>query len=130
MCGLCAELCFDGSLPDLTALTRVLDKLARQQSHCSPSHPLACFGLTQARRYVDALAVGAAIEKPPRTTRNGAPLHELRLKHPNGNLSEISTRVCLTQNQQANQPPRRRPFWRRERNRIDPGNHLHFPPAR
>lgn len=46
MCGLCAELRFDGSLPDLTALTRALDKLARQQSHCTPSYPLACFGLT------------------------------------------------------------------------------------
>lgn len=44
--------------------------------------------------YHRALAVGAYIEKPPRTTWLGTPLHELWLKDPDGNLIEIYSRVC------------------------------------
>jgi thioredoxin type arsenate reductase len=40
-----------------------------------------------------AKILGAHIEKPPRTTWMGAPLHELWLKDPDGNLVEIYARV-------------------------------------
>jgi arsenate reductase len=36
---------------------------------------------------------GAHIEKPPRTTWKGTPLHELWLKDPNGNLIEVYARL-------------------------------------
>jgi thioredoxin type arsenate reductase len=40
-----------------------------------------------------ARAVGAHVEKPPRTTWKGTPLHELWLKDPDGNLIEIYARL-------------------------------------
>lgn len=43
--------------------------------------------------YHQALAFGAHIEKPPRTTWKGTPLHELWLKDPDGNLIEIYARL-------------------------------------
>ncbi len=43
--------------------------------------------------YHKALAVGVHIEKPPRTTWKGTPLHELWLKDPGGNLIEIYARL-------------------------------------
>ena len=43
--------------------------------------------------YRRAGAFGAAIEKPPRTTWKGTPLHELWLKDPDGNLIEIYARL-------------------------------------
>lgn len=43
--------------------------------------------------YHKALAVGVHIEKPPRTTWKGTPLHELWLKDPDGNLIEIYARL-------------------------------------
>lgn len=43
--------------------------------------------------YHRAVAFGAHIEKPPRTTWKGTPLHELWLKDPDGTLIEIYARV-------------------------------------
>jgi len=43
--------------------------------------------------YHRALALGATIEKPPRTTWRGTPLHELWLRDPDGNLVEIYARL-------------------------------------
>ncbi len=43
--------------------------------------------------YHRALALKAHIEKPPRTTWKGTPLHELWLKDPDGNLIEIYARL-------------------------------------
>ncbi|WP_448505374.1 arsenate reductase/protein-tyrosine-phosphatase family protein [Immundisolibacter sp.] len=43
--------------------------------------------------YHCAVAFGAHIEKPPRTTWKGTPLHELWLKDPDGTLIEIYTRL-------------------------------------
>lgn len=43
--------------------------------------------------YKRARTVGAHIEKPPRTTWKGTPLHELWLKDPDGNLIEIYARL-------------------------------------
>lgn len=39
------------------------------------------------------VAIGAHVEKPPRTTWKGTPLHELWLKDPDGNLIEIYARL-------------------------------------
>ena len=38
-------------------------------------------------------AAGIAVEKPPRTTWRGTPLHELWLRDPDGNLIEIYARL-------------------------------------
>jgi len=43
--------------------------------------------------YHRAIAFGARIEKPPRTTWKGTPLHELWLKDPDGTLIEIYARL-------------------------------------
>ncbi len=43
--------------------------------------------------YHRARVVGTHVEKPPRTTWKGTPLHELWLKDPNGNLIEIYARL-------------------------------------
>ena len=43
--------------------------------------------------YHRAGALGAPVEKPPRTTWKGTPLHELWLKDPDGNLIEIYARL-------------------------------------
>jgi thioredoxin type arsenate reductase len=43
--------------------------------------------------YEWALARGEHVEKPPRTTWKGTPLHELWLKDPDGNLVEIYARL-------------------------------------
>ena len=43
--------------------------------------------------YTRAAAFGAQVEKPPRTTWKGTPLHELWLKDPDGNLMEIYARL-------------------------------------
>jgi len=43
--------------------------------------------------YHRALAIGAAVEKPPRTTWKGTPLHELWLADPDGTLIEIYARL-------------------------------------
>ena len=43
--------------------------------------------------YHRARAFGAHIEKPPRTTWKGTPLHELWLKDPDGNLVEVYARL-------------------------------------
>ncbi len=40
-----------------------------------------------------ARAIGAMVEKPPRTTWKGTPLHELWLSDPDGNLIEIYARL-------------------------------------
>jgi protein-tyrosine-phosphatase/catechol 2,3-dioxygenase-like lactoylglutathione lyase family enzyme len=40
-----------------------------------------------------AAAAGIAVDKPPRTTWRGTPLHELWLRDPDGNLIEIYARV-------------------------------------
>ena len=52
--------------------------------------------------YRRALTFGATIEKPPRTTWKGTPLHELWLKDPDGNLIEIYAR--LTDRELATRP--------------------------
>ncbi|VFU16358.1 conserved protein of unknown function (plasmid) [Methylocella tundrae] len=43
--------------------------------------------------YQRAGAFGAHVEKPPRTTWKGTPLHELWLTDPDGNLVEIYARL-------------------------------------
>src|SRR5579875_1112935 len=43
--------------------------------------------------YHRARNFGAHVEKPPRTTWKGTPLHELWLKDPDGNLIEIYARL-------------------------------------
>jgi arsenate reductase len=43
--------------------------------------------------YHRAVAFGAPVEKPPRTTWKGTPLHELWLKDPDGTLIEIYARL-------------------------------------
>ena len=43
--------------------------------------------------YTRAVAFGANVEKPPRTTWKGTPLHELWLQDPDGNLIEIYARL-------------------------------------
>lgn len=52
--------------------------------------------------YHRAVAFGAPVEKPPRTTWKGTPLHELWLKDPDGTLIEIYAR--LTDDQLAAKP--------------------------
>lgn len=52
--------------------------------------------------YHHAVAFGAHIEKPPRTTWKGTPLHELWLKDPDGTLIEIYAR--LTDKELAEKP--------------------------
>src|SRR5690606_38558560 len=52
--------------------------------------------------YHNALAFGAHIEKPPRTTWKGTPLHELWLTDPDGTLIEIYAR--LTDSEMAEKP--------------------------
>ena len=43
--------------------------------------------------YHRATRFGASVEKPPRTTWKGTPLHELWLTDPDGNLIEIYARL-------------------------------------
>ena len=43
--------------------------------------------------YHRAVRLGAHVEKPPRTTWKGTPLHELWLTDPDGNLIEIYARL-------------------------------------
>lgn len=45
------------------------------------------------RTYELARAAGVTVEKPPRTTWRGTPLHELWLKDPDGNLVEVYARL-------------------------------------
>jgi catechol 2,3-dioxygenase-like lactoylglutathione lyase family enzyme len=45
------------------------------------------------RAYELARAAGAKVQKPPRTTWRGTPLHELWLEDPDGNLIEIYARL-------------------------------------
>lgn len=59
--------------------------------------------------YHQALAFGALVEKPPRTTWKGTPLHELWLKDPDGNLIEIYAR--LTDQELALKPADELPWY-------------------
>jgi len=54
------------------------------------------------RAYTLARAAGVKIEKPPRTTWRGTPLHELWLADPDGNLIEVYAR--LTDDELAQKP--------------------------
>ncbi|MDZ7735692.1 MAG: VOC family protein [Gammaproteobacteria bacterium] len=45
--------------------------------------------------YHRSVAFGARVEKPPRTTWKGTPLHELWLSDPDGNLIEIYARLTV-----------------------------------
>lgn len=56
-----------------------------------------------------AHSTGAHIEKPPRTTWKGTPLHELWLKDPDGNLIEIYAR--LTEAELAGKPADEAPVF-------------------
>ncbi|MDX2273960.1 MAG: VOC family protein [Hyphomonadaceae bacterium] len=56
-----------------------------------------------------AVASNAHIEKPPRTTWKGTPLHELWLKDPDGNLIEIYAR--LTESELAGKPADEAPLY-------------------
>jgi catechol 2,3-dioxygenase-like lactoylglutathione lyase family enzyme len=47
--------------------------------------------------YHKALTLGAKVEKPPRTTWKGTPLHELWLTDPDGNLIEVYARLTEPQ---------------------------------
>lgn len=69
--------------------------------------------------YHQALAFGAQIEKPPRTTWKGTPLHELWLKDPDGNLIEIYAR--LTDAELADKPADDSPVFLVQDSVIDMG---------
>ncbi|MGE4096154.1 MAG: VOC family protein [Candidatus Binatia bacterium] len=58
--------------------------------------------------YARAMAAGWAVEKPPRTTWRGTPLHELWLTDPDGNLVEIYAR--LTPEELASKPADEEPL--------------------
>jgi arsenate reductase len=45
------------------------------------------------RTHAQAVAAGIAVNKPPRTTWRGTPLHELWLEDPDGNLVEVYARL-------------------------------------
>ena len=57
--------------------------------------------------YRRAARAGWQVEKPPRTTWKGTPLHELWLKDPDGNLIEIYAR--LTADELARRPADEQP---------------------
>lgn len=59
--------------------------------------------------YHRAVAFGAYVEKPPRTTWKGTPLHELWLKDPDGTLIEIYAR--LTDDELAAKPADEMPAY-------------------
>jgi catechol 2,3-dioxygenase-like lactoylglutathione lyase family enzyme len=59
--------------------------------------------------YHKARALGAKVEKPPRTTWKGTPLHELWLADPDGNLIEVYAR--LTDLQLAEKPADEQPVF-------------------
>lgn len=59
--------------------------------------------------YLLARAAGWHVEKPPRTTWLGTPLHELWLKDPDGNLVEIYAR--LTEEELAQRPSDAKPIF-------------------
>ncbi|WP_343269894.1 VOC family protein [Kordiimonas marina] len=59
--------------------------------------------------YHRAVSFGAHVEKPPRTTWKGTPLHELWLKDPDGTLIEIYAR--LTEAQLAEKPADEMPIF-------------------
>jgi thioredoxin type arsenate reductase len=59
--------------------------------------------------YTRAVAFGAHVEKPPRTTWKGTPLHELWLKDPDGTLIEIYAR--LTERELAAKPADEMPVF-------------------
>jgi catechol 2,3-dioxygenase-like lactoylglutathione lyase family enzyme len=56
-----------------------------------------------------ARAFGAHVEKPPRTTWKGTPLHELWLKDPDGNLLEVYARLIDSELMQ--KPPNEQPVF-------------------
>ncbi len=56
-----------------------------------------------------ALVFGASVEKPPRTTWKGTPLHELWLKDPDGNLIEVYARP--TEEELARKPADEQPVF-------------------
>jgi len=59
--------------------------------------------------YHQAVAFGAHIEKPPRTTWKGTPLHELWLKDPDGTLIEVYAR--MTEHELAEKPVDETPLF-------------------
>ena len=59
--------------------------------------------------YHAALALGAPIVKPPRTTWRGTPLHELWLRDPSGYLIEVYAR--LTDEELKQMPPDQEPVF-------------------
>ncbi len=59
--------------------------------------------------YHQARAFGAKVEKPPRTTWKGTPLHELWLADPDGNLIEVYAR--LTDEELAQKPADEQPVF-------------------
>ena len=59
--------------------------------------------------YHAALALGAPIVKPPRTTWRGTPLHELWLCDPTGYLIEVYAR--LTDEELQQMPPDQEPVF-------------------
>lgn len=59
--------------------------------------------------YHRAVAFGAVIEKPPRTTWKGTPLHELWLRDPDGTLIEVYAR--LTESELAEKPTDESPVF-------------------
>jgi catechol-2,3-dioxygenase len=56
-----------------------------------------CIAVANRQEVIDAyhraMVFGATVEKPPRTTWKGTPLHELWLKDPDGTLIEIYARL-------------------------------------
>lgn len=59
--------------------------------------------------YYRALELGAIVEKPPRTTWRGTPLHELWLRDPTGYLIEVYAR--LSPDELASMPANREPTF-------------------
>lgn len=66
--------------------------------------------------YHRAVEIGAHVEKPPRTTWKGTPLHELWLTDPDGTLIEVCAR--LTPEELAGKPADEAPEYLVSRHRI------------
>ncbi len=59
--------------------------------------------------YRRAVSIGVSVEKPPRTTWKGTPLHELWLSDPDGNLVEVYAR--LTESELSVKPADEKPQY-------------------
>ena len=98
--------------PDLSLNFVLLMSDGKELHHDDTLYHLGV-GVSDKAAVVDAFhrarALGASIEKPPRTTWKGTPLHELWLVDPDGNLIEIYAR--LTDGELAQKPEDEAPLF-------------------